>query len=117
MSAVRSPMASSIRDWKWSPAEKAIARRAFDLALSRELEAIICEAQERAARIGEAPKLWELEHWLGERRRQIDHSFDYRYSVLPQVFAARIRDGRLSENDLHGLDPGKLDAIHYMARS
>jgi hypothetical protein len=103
------------REWKWTSAEKAIARRAFDLALSRELDAILREAKERAARIREAPKLWDLEHWLGERRR-IDRGFDYRYSVLPTVFANLLRFGRLTEDDLHGLAPDKLDAIRHVAR-
>ncbi len=31
---------------KWSPAEKTIARKAFDLALHRELDAVIREAKE-----------------------------------------------------------------------
>ncbi|MFZ0663872.1 MAG: hypothetical protein WAM66_14360 [Acidobacteriaceae bacterium] len=74
-------------------------------------------ARDRAARITEAPDLWELERWLGERRRRIDRTFDYRYSVLPVVFANLLRDGRLSENDLHGLDLDKLDAIRHMVHS
>jgi len=106
-----------MREWKWSPAEKAVARRAFDLALSRELDAVLREAKERAARIGKASELWDLEHWLGEQRRRIDRDFDYRYSVLPQVFANLLRDGRLTEDDLLGLAPNKLDAIRHMARS
>jgi hypothetical protein len=36
-------------------------------------------------------------------------------SVLLQVFANLLRSGRLSEDDLRGLDPAKLDAIRYMA--
>jgi hypothetical protein len=106
-----------MREWKWSPAEKAVARRAFDLALSRELDAAVREAKERAARIEEASELWDLEHWLGEQRRRIDHDFDYRYSVLPVVFANLLRDRRITEDDLCGLAPDKLDAIRYMARS
>jgi len=104
-------------EWKWSPAEKTAARRAFNLALSRELEGVIREAKERAARITEAAELWELEAWLGEQRRRIDRAFDYRYSVLPVVFANLLRDGRLTEDDLLSLDPAKLDAIRHMARS
>ena len=49
---------------RWSHAEKKAARRAFDLALGRELEALILEAKDRAARIGEASELWALEGWL-----------------------------------------------------
>lgn len=117
MSGAHSPAIATMRDWKWSPAEKTVARRAFDLALSRELEAVIREAKDRAARITEASELWDLEHWLAERRHRIDRTFDYRYSALPIVFATLLRDGRLSEDDLRGLAPDKLDAIRHMARS
>ncbi len=78
------PRRESPRDWKWT-AEKVVARRAFDLALSRKLEGTVREAKERAARITETSDLWELEAWLGEQRRRIDRDFDYRYSVLPLV--------------------------------
>jgi hypothetical protein len=111
------PRRESPRDWKWTQAEKAVARRAFDLALSRELEGAVREAKERAARITETSDLWELEAWLGGQRRRIDRDFDYRYSVLPHVFASLLRDGRLTEDDLLGLASDKLDAIRHIARS
>ena len=44
---------SKMRDMHWSPKEKAIARRAFDRALQRELEATIQKARQIAARIKE----------------------------------------------------------------
>lgn len=53
-------------------AEKLVARRAFDIALGKELEALIREAKGRAARIEKPPELWALESWLTERRREID---------------------------------------------
>jgi hypothetical protein len=99
-----------MREWKWSSAEKAVARRAFDLALSRELDAVLREARDRAARITEAPELWELKRWLGEQRRRINRDFDYRYSVLPTVFANLLRSGEITEDDFCGLAPEKLDA-------
>ena len=40
-----------MRDLKWTPAEKAIARNACDLALRRELNAVIRETKDRAASI------------------------------------------------------------------
>jgi hypothetical protein len=111
------PTRESPRDWNWTPAEKAAARRAFDLALSRELEGAVREAKERTARITETSDLWELEAWLGEQRHRIDRNFDYRHSVLPHVFASLLCDGRLTEDDLLGLAPDKLDAIRQIARS
>lgn len=117
MAAKHSTVSTPMREWRWSPTEKTTARRAFDHALNREIEAVIRKAKERAARITEASDLWELEHWLDEERRRIDRTFDYRYSVLPQVFATLLRDGRLADDELLGLAPDKLDAIRHMARS
>ena len=96
---------------EWSQAEKKVARRAFDLALGKDLDALILEAKDRAAKIGEPSELWALEGWLTERRREIDRKYDYRYSILPLVFARLLRDGRLTEDDLHGLGQEKLDLI------
>jgi hypothetical protein len=100
-----------MHELKWSHAEKLVARRAFDMALGKELEALIREAKGRAARIEEPPELWAMESWLTERRREIDRRYDYRYSILPFVFAQLLRDGRLTEDDLHGLEGAKLDLI------
>jgi hypothetical protein len=96
---------------KWSPAEKAVARRAFDLALGRELKAVIREAKDRAAKIHEPSALWELERWLTERRQEIDRKYDYRYSVLPLVLATLLREGRLTEDQLRGLGQDKFEAV------
>ena len=63
------------------------------------------------ARIEEPSELWDLESWLTERRREIDRRYDYRYSILPLVFAQLLRDGRLTEDDLRGLGQEKLDLI------
>ena len=92
-------------------AEKAIARQAFDSALQRELDAVTREAKERAANIAQPADLWKLEQWLGEQRKEIDRTYDYRYSVLPLVFANLIRQGRLTEQELLGLNEEKLDYV------
>ena len=99
---------TAMRDLKWSPAEKAIARRAFDQALARELEAVILETKTKAAKIQEPSGLWELERYLTQRRQEIDRKYDYRYSVLPLVVANLSSGGRLNENELHGLGEDKL---------
>jgi len=87
-----------MRDLKWSPSEKAVARKAFDAALSRELKAVIAETKRLAARIEQPDDLWELERYLTAKRKEIDETFDYRYSVLPLVLGSLIRWywGRLS---------------------
>src|SRR6266851_1957633 len=66
------------RDLTWSPSEKAIARKAFDAALSRELHEVIPEAKQMASQITQSSDLWDLEHYLTQRRTEIDRKYDYR---------------------------------------
>ena len=109
-------VSTSMRDLHWSPREKAVARRAFDHALHRELEGTIQEAKGRAAKVKEPSDLWDLEQWLTRRRKEIDDKYDYRYSVLPFVFAVLIREGGVSLEDLRELGEDKLDFIRGILR-
>ncbi|HME11252.1 MAG TPA: hypothetical protein VKF79_00215 [Candidatus Acidoferrum sp.] len=101
----------AIRDLKWSREEKAVARKAFDLALKRELESVMMEAKKRAERIQEPSEVWDLERYLTDRRTQIDRQYEYKYSVLIFVFSNLIREGKLTEQELQGLNEDKLGAI------
>src|SRR5271167_1104307 len=79
----------------WSKSEKAIARTAFDAALERELHEVIQEAKKMANQIKEPADVWELEHYLTERRKEIDRKYDYRYSQLTQVLGRLLYEKRL----------------------
>jgi len=101
------------RELKWSGTEKLIARKAFDLALKREFNDLLRQTKQRIAKAKESADLWELENFLFQRHREIAVQFDFRYSVLPFVFADLIRKGRLSKEDLRGLDDDKLDSSRF----
>ena len=64
---------------------------------------------------GEVYDLWRLEDYLRERRKQIGSRYDYRYSMLPFVFAELIGAGRLREEELRGLSEEKLTHIRSLA--
>lgn len=104
-----------MRDLKWSASEKAVARKAFDAALLREFRAVIAETKRLAGKIEQPEDLWELERYLAAKRKEIDETFDYRYSVLPLVLGVLIRRGRLGEQELHGLSEDKLARIRSAA--
>ena len=55
--------------------------------------------------------------FLTGRRKQIDRQYDYRYSVLLNVFVDLIQKGRLREQDLQGLSEEKLRHIRQMAQA
>lgn len=104
-----------MRDLHWSPAEKAIARKAFEGALGRELQTLIDEVKKRVNEMEATSELWELERYLGQRRKEIDQIYEYKYSQLPLVFGALIRRGQLREDELHGLGEDKLTRIRGAA--
>ena len=99
----------------WSRSEKTIARKAFDAALSRELHEVIQEAKKMAGQIQQSSDLWDLEHYLTERRKEINRKYDYRYSQLTHVFGRLLYETRLREEELRGLGEDKLKPIRSFA--
>jgi hypothetical protein len=99
----------------WSRLEKAVARTAFDAALKRELHEVMQEAKRMANQINEPADLWDLEHFLNQRRKEIDRKYDYRYSRLTQVFGRLLYEGRVREEELSGLREDKLKLIRSFA--
>jgi hypothetical protein len=83
----------------WSRPEKVIARTAFDAALGRELHEVIQEAKKMASQIQQSSDLWDLEHYLTQRRKEIDRKYDYRYSQLTQVFGRLLHESDSARNN------------------
>lgn len=100
----------------WSRSEKVIAHTVFDAALKRELHDVIQKAKQLANEIQQSSDLWDLEHYLTERRKEIDRKYDYRYSQLTHVFGRLLHEGRVSEGELRGLREDKLKPIRSFAK-
>jgi Photoprotection regulator fluorescence recovery protein len=100
----------------WSRSEKTIARKAFDAALGRELHEVIQEAKKMASQIQKASDLWDLEHYLTERRKEIDRKYDSRGSRLKDVLGRLLYENRLREEDLRGLREEKMKSIRSFAQ-
>ena len=100
----------------WSKSEKAIARTAFDAALKRELQDVMDKTKQMANQIKKPADVWELEYYLTERRKEINRKYDYRYSQLRHVFGRLLYEGRVSEEELRGLQEDKLKSIRSLAK-
>jgi hypothetical protein len=100
----------------WSRSEKTIARKAFDAALGRELHEVIQEAKKMASQIQKASDLWDLEHYLTERRKEINRKYDARGSRLKDVLGRLLYENRLREEDLRGLREEKMKSIRSFAQ-
>jgi len=100
----------------WSRSEKVIARTAFDAALGRELHEVIQEAKRMASQIQQSSDLWDLEHYLTQRRKEIDRKYEFRSSRLMQTFGRLLCERRVSQVELSGLSEYKLKAIRSCAK-
>ncbi len=100
----------------WSKSEKAIGSRAFDGALQRELQEVIQEAKQMSNKVGKPSELWELEHHLTQRRKEIDHKHEFRQSQLALLFGRLLYENRINEKELRGLGEDKLNSIRGYAR-
>jgi len=52
-----------------------------------------------ANQILQSSDLWDLEHYLTERRKEIDRKYDYRSSRISHVLGTFLREGRLDEEE------------------
>ena len=100
----------------WSRSEKAIARKAFDAALGQELHEVIQEAKKMASQIQKSSDLWDLEHHLTQRRKEIDRKYDFHGSRLTDVLGRLLYENRLGEKDLRGLPEEKMKSIRFFAQ-
>ena len=100
----------------WSKSEKIVARKAFDAALGRELHEVIQEAKKMASQIQQSSDLWDLEHYLTERRKEIDRKYDFRDSRLTDVLGRLLYENRLGEEELRGLREEKMKSICSFAQ-
>ena len=104
-----------MRELKWTEVEKKLSRRAFDVALQAETAEVLKDFKARAAAAQTPGDMWPVEHFLNQRRRELDAKYDYRYSQLMSVFGRLIREGRLTEAQLQGLSQDKLEFIRRIA--
>jgi hypothetical protein len=74
------------------------------------------KTKQMANQIKEPADVWELEHYLTERHKQIDRKYDFRVSRLMRVFGTLLYEGRVTEEELRGLREDKIKAIRSCAK-
>ena len=102
-------------EMQWSKREKQIARTAFEAAYFRECIAALEVVRHMAAEIDESAGMWRLSDYLMDKRREIDEKYNYRYSVIPFVFARLIEEGWMEYEDLAGISNEKSELIRQLA--
>lgn len=69
-----------------------------------------------ANQIRQSSDLWELEHHLTKRRKEIDRKYEFRYSRLTDILGKLLHENRLNAEDLRGLGNEKMQAIRAFAK-
>jgi len=77
----------------WSPAEKKVARAAFEAAWARECGAIRGQVEAMLQRSSDPAEIWRVHDYLSRKRREVDGKYDYRYSVLTSVLGRLLAEG------------------------
>jgi len=100
----------------WTREEQELARRVFDRALHREIEALIDSLRRHCAALSGRDDVWQLHDFLSIQRHAIEGRQAFQLAGLLFVFADFVRDGLASLEELEGLSPDKLAKISAMAR-
>jgi hypothetical protein len=103
------------RDLQWSNSEKKAARKAFQVAYERECRAIRAKLKQMIEDDSSPRSIWRIHDYLSAQRRETEEKYDYRYFVLILVFAGLLKEGRLKETDLSGLQEDKIRRIKELA--
>ena len=96
---------------KWTESEKKLAREVFEVALRAELADVMANFKAGARAVNTPDELWAMRDFLADAQREIEQKYDYRYSQLILVFGRLMREGRIKEEQLHGLSEEKLTLI------
>ena len=98
----------------WSKTEKIIARRIFELARQRDYEILIKKINNKT--INSPEDIWELRELLNEKVKEFDEKYDYRYSLLLEIFMRLISEDLLKIDDLSGLSDKKIETIKQVMK-
>jgi hypothetical protein len=100
----------------WTREEQALARQVFDLALRRQVEALIETLRLQAAALGGPEDVWQFHDFLSIQRHAIEGRMEFRIDGLLFVFAGFVKDGLTSLEELEGLAADKQAKIRAMSR-
>lgn len=96
---------------RWSKSDKKIARELFELAKKRDYEDLLKLIQLKSQNLTTPQSIWDLKDFLNFKAKEFDQKYDYRYSILDDVFAKLILENLLNLNDLKLLSKEKQEQI------
>ena len=96
--------------------KKTVSRLVFESAYEKECKDLIKHIQKIANEANNPKDIWCLHDFLTRRIKEIEDTYDYRYSRLIFVFAKLMKEGWIKAGDLEGLNEDKIAQIRYLAK-
>ena len=85
----------------YTKSEKKVAKELFNLARERDYKRLQKEIKQYKCNTPES--IWDLRDFLNAKAKEFDAKYDYRYSVLDEVFISFILDELLYVDELKNL--------------
>jgi len=99
---------------QWSKSDKKIAKELFELARKRDYANLTNTIQLKSDNLTTPESIWDLRDFLNSKAKEFDQKYDYRYSVLDDVFSRFIFEDLLTLDDIQILSKKKQDQIKHI---
>lgn len=104
-----------MKEFVWTKEEKRSARLLFDKVVKENLTEILIQFKEMASQAESPEKMWQIEEFLGRKRREIDGKYNFRESRIVSLFGHLLEEKRISLEDIQELSEDKIDQIKMIA--
>ena len=99
----------------FSKTEKKLARALFDLAKKRDYEKLKNDIN--SFQVNTPQDIWELREFLNNKAKEFDKKYDYRYSILEEVFSYFIVEDLLKVEELKELSTSHQEKIISLVKN
>jgi len=93
----------------YTKSEKKVAKELFELARQRDYKHLQKSIKQYECDTPE--NIWDLREFLNKKAREFDNKYDYRYSVLDEVFIGLILEELLSIDELKGFSQERQEYL------
>jgi len=99
----------------FTKSEKKIAKELFELARQRDYEKLKNDIN--SFQLDSPNNIWELRDFLNNKAKEFDRKYDYRYSILDELFSYLIIEELLSIEELQNLSQDHQNIIVSMVEN
>jgi len=93
----------------YTKSEKKVAQELFKLARQRDYKRLQTDIKQYRCDTPEG--IWSLRNFLNKKAKEFDNKYDYRYSVLDEVFISFILEGLLYIHELKNLSKERQEYL------